>query len=144
MPPSICWRIRFGLTGRPQSITHTTRCTRICRSGVTDTSATCATMLPKARWMATPRARLVPSGPSASGSPHFESSATRLSTARWRASLASRPARKATGSLPAATAHSSMKLSTKKPFCECATERQMPVVTADSTGTCATRACGKS
>ena len=45
-----------GLTAMPQSMAHTTRCTRILPSS-TATSATCAAKLPKDSCTATPRAR---------------------------------------------------------------------------------------
>ena len=57
MPPSICARMTSGLTATPQSTAHHTLCTRGPSPSPAETSAICATKLPKLSTTATPRAR---------------------------------------------------------------------------------------
>ncbi len=72
-----------GFTATPQSIAQVTRCTRM-RPSSTDTSATCASQLPKDSCTATPRAR-----PAGGRVPQPDFSAARFSTPRWRGCFAS-------------------------------------------------------
>ena len=126
MPPSIWARIVSGLTARPQSIAQTTRCTVIALILDARPRATCAHKLPNEACTAMPRAR-----PAGSGVPQPAFWAASSSTPRCRGLPASSSRRYAYGSLPAACASSSMKLSTTKPVCVWPTERHQSTGTGD-------------
>src|SRR5438105_4629274 len=106
---------------------------------VTETSATCPTMLPNASITAIPRPC-----PAGSGLPQPDFSATASSTARCRGCLVNRSRRNSYGSLPAVVASSSMNASTTNPCTDAPTERQNPYGIPGSDSMYSTRMFGMS
>ena len=129
MPPSICARMTSGLTAMPQSTAQTTRSTLTLPSCI-DTSATWATNDLNDSCTAIPWAR-----PPRIGLPQPAFSAARRSTPAARGLLSSRARRKASGSLPAAAASSSIIVSMTYAVCVLPTERHQSGRTA-SAGEC--------
>ena len=114
---SICAFSESGLTDKPQSIAQTMRST-LTSPLLTETSATCATKLPKDSCTAIPR-----NTPLAKGFPQLAFSAAKLSAAKWRGLPLSKVRRYSSGSFFAACANSSTKLSITNAEWLCPTER---------------------
>src|SRR6184192_1250396 len=112
-----------GFTRMPQSAAHTTRCTRTAPSGATDTSATWDRNVSPNCHSAIPRDR-----PAGGADPQPARCAARSSTPTSLGWPATSSRRYAYGSLPAAFASSSTKLSTTQPFCDGPTPRHGWVV----------------
>jgi len=134
-PHPFASRIRFGLTGTPQSMTHTTRCTRICRFSFTDTLRNLRDDAAKAAMDRNTACALCTIGlPVQGAAASSRGSAARCNTRRCRSSALNTASEMPTGSWPPAAAHSSTKLSVKNAVCECANRAANAVGTADSTG----------